>query len=105
MGRQRDEQIGFLPAGRGIASRLEKFFSERGLEKILERRVEPQQAVAIVEIAERETEGELHPGRIIVQTREILRCRSEIAYSSSPAAHRASARQPRRWRRPTARRS
>src|SRR5258706_9469746 len=58
MGRQRDEQIGFLLAGRRIAPRLEKLLSERRLEKIAERRVEAQQAIAIVEIGEREAVGE-----------------------------------------------
>src|SRR5688572_18914525 len=103
--RDLDQQVRFELARRRLAAGIEQFLLQRRLEEILERCIEAREAVALVEIAEGEAEGEFHAGRIIVQTRETLRCRSEIAYSSSPAVRPGLARRPRRWLPRTARKS
>src|SRR5262245_7973688 len=101
MGRKRDQQIRLGLAVRRRGTRGNQSFMQGAVgftHESEERCVDAQQAFALVQVAETNVETELHAVRIISEkSLAEPRCKSEIAYSSSPAARPASARRARAW--------
>ena len=112
MRRERDEQLRFRGAGGRLRAGSDQLVGERAIgfaEVSDEGAIEPNQALALVQVGEADAEAKLHEVRIIVEffpafpySPGSTRCRSRTASSSSPVAPPVSAPLLRAWRRRTA---
>src|SRR5438874_6683881 len=110
--RERDQELRLGKSRGGMGARGGKLLGERAVsagEKSEERRIDLDEAFALVQIRERGAEAKLHEVRIIGEFFPAFtyspgssRCRSRTACSSSRAAHRDSVRRLRAWRPRTA---
>src|SRR5436853_2025340 len=113
--RQRDQELRLRGTRRRLRARSGKLVRQSAIgsgEVIDERAIEPDQALALVQVGEGDAEAKLHEVRIIGEFfRHYLipqgstPCKSRTASSSSPAAPRALAQRRRAWPPKTAARS